>query len=154
MEVTEWEKELEAMPGEEKAKAMRDLYGKAKPINETPELVSSALEELAGHLSEEQHDKEAFLDAQERIPELVDSVDFRLMFLRATQFNAKVRTVYWKQYGFKKCCAMIKLLNCVTTSFTTGGRKSNGEILEVQGQLVWRRCCFSPRRQSAADRFE
>lgn len=106
MQVTEWEQELEAMSEEERAKAMRDLYGEAKPIDETPELVGSALEGLIGLLLEEK-DKEAFLEAQERIPELVDSDAFRLMFLRATQFDVKVRSIM--SYVLEACCIVINL---------------------------------------------
>lgn len=89
-EVKEWESELESMPVDEKAKATQDLYGKTEPINETPEFLLSKMEELQVHLQQIEGDADAFLEAQRRVPDVVNSFEFRLMFLRAVLFDTKV----------------------------------------------------------------
>ena len=90
VEVKEWQKELEEMPVEEQLKATRDLYGEANPIDETPELLQAKMDEFRACL-ESVVGGEDFLEAQTRVPDVVNSFDFRLMFLRAVQFDAKVR---------------------------------------------------------------
>ena len=90
VEVKEWERELESMPMDEKAKAIQDLYGRTEPIEETPEFLLSKMEELQVHLQQIGDDTEAFLEAQRRLPGVVNSFEFRLMFLRAGLFDAEV----------------------------------------------------------------
>jgi hypothetical protein len=90
VEVKEWQKELEEMPAEEQLKAMRDLYGEAEPIDETFEFLQTKMEELQICL-ESVGGREHFLEAQMRVPDVVNSFDFRVMFLRAVRFDVKVR---------------------------------------------------------------
>jgi hypothetical protein len=90
VEVKEWECELESMNVDDKAKAMKDLYGRTEPVEETPEFLLSKMEELQGHLQQIEDGADEFLEAQRRVPDVVNSFDFRLMFLRAVRFDAKV----------------------------------------------------------------
>ena len=90
VEVKEWERELESMPMDEKAKATQDLYGRTEPIEETPEFLLSKMEELQEHLQQNGDNTEAFFEAQRLVPDVVNSFEFRLMFLRAVLFDAEV----------------------------------------------------------------
>lgn len=91
VEVKEWQRELEEMSAEEQLKALRDLYGEATPIDETPELLERAMDELQISL-ERAGDKDCFLEAQNLVPDVVNSFDFRLIFLRSVRFDAEVRS--------------------------------------------------------------
>jgi hypothetical protein len=89
VEVNEWQRELEEMPAVEQMEALSDLYGEATPIDETPELLQRTMDELQISL-ESLDGRDCFLEAQSLVPDVVNSFDFRLMFLRATRFDAKV----------------------------------------------------------------
>jgi hypothetical protein len=91
VEVKEWQRELEEMSAEEQLKALRDLYGEATPIDETPELLQRTMDELQISL-ERAGDKDCFLEAQNLVPDVVNSFDFRLIFLRSVRFDAEVRS--------------------------------------------------------------
>jgi len=89
------------MTEEEKQQCARDIYGKEKThVKESPAFNRDALhqlEEKINHVEE----KEAFEMAQLICPEYVNSVEFRLMFLRSEQFDipkaANKIVKYWNR---------------------------------------------------------
>jgi hypothetical protein len=90
VDMNEWMIELEKMSSEEKADALADLNG-TKPVSmESPELVQSSIESLKAILEKESNSNEALFEAWIRIPEVANSDEFYLTFLRAVSFDAKV----------------------------------------------------------------
>jgi CRAL/TRIO domain len=72
-----------------------DVYGQVHPI-ESDELVQRKLQELETHLAEIAQ-KPAYVEAQTKCPQLLSN-DFKLVFLRCEQFNAKLAAERFVQY--------------------------------------------------------
>jgi CRAL/TRIO domain len=79
-----------------------DVYGQVHPI-ESDELVQRKLQELETHLAEiaKTAAAAAYGEAQTKCPQLIAN-DFKLVFLRCEQFNAKLATERFVQYWEKR----------------------------------------------------
>lgn len=83
------------MTDAERDTANQELIGSATPIDERPDFLIEKLIELKMHVDMDQRsDKTALYEAQQRIPSVVNSTEFRLMFLRASRFDAEVSIHY------------------------------------------------------------
>jgi hypothetical protein len=96
IELQDLAEELESMSAQQVEEANRDLYGSSSSdgeiVAETPQDRLDALCRLDAALSEID-EKEKFNTAIERCPDYVNSDEFRLMFLRAENLDAKVRAM-------------------------------------------------------------
>ncbi len=80
------------------------LYGQDVPV-ETPELISSKLQELEDEINKiPKENKQEWLSALRRCPDLCNTDKFKLMFLRCEVFNTKLAAErimnYWKHRTF------------------------------------------------------
>jgi hypothetical protein len=79
-----------------------DVYGQVHPI-ETDELVQRKLQELETHLAEiAKKAAAAYGEAQTKCPQLITNDNFKLVFLRCEQFNAKLAAERFVQYWEKR----------------------------------------------------
>eukprot|EP00526_Cylindrotheca_closterium_P010694 CAMPEP_0113608756 /NCGR_PEP_ID=MMETSP0017_2-20120614/4101_1 /TAXON_ID=2856 /ORGANISM="Cylindrotheca closterium" /LENGTH=395 /DNA_ID=CAMNT_0000517475 /DNA_START=10 /DNA_END=1197 /DNA_ORIENTATION=- /assembly_acc=CAM_ASM_000147 len=76
------------MTVQEREQAYLDVHGISPLVEETPELISTKLEEMEKHIRS-QHRREAYDVAESMSPQYVQDKDFRLMFLRADLFDAQ-----------------------------------------------------------------
>jgi hypothetical protein len=84
-------REIHALSQEERDHAYRDLYGEEVPIEETPDMLAVAFSELtAALLAIPESESAVFRRAIEVCPIYVSSIEFKLMFLRATRFDVEV----------------------------------------------------------------
>lgn len=91
VDVRKFIRENESMTKKEKAIADKSILGSLAPIEETSKILNLKLRDLNKQLDvETQRDKYAFNLAQQRIPEFANSIEFRLMFLRASRFDVEV----------------------------------------------------------------
>eukprot|EP00521_Asterionellopsis_glacialis_P009191 CAMPEP_0195286186 /NCGR_PEP_ID=MMETSP0707-20130614/3733_1 /TAXON_ID=33640 /ORGANISM="Asterionellopsis glacialis, Strain CCMP134" /LENGTH=316 /DNA_ID=CAMNT_0040345787 /DNA_START=373 /DNA_END=1323 /DNA_ORIENTATION=- len=93
--------ELDSMTPRELELLQRDKLGTNHPITETPEMLHDALEQLDEEL-QNIPEKEAYELAEIMCPDYVRSPDFRLMFLRATCFDAKLAAEKLVKYWVRK----------------------------------------------------
>jgi len=82
--------------------ALLDRYGRNETILETPDIIEHALEQLGEELDKITADREAFDLAQVTCPDYVGSTNFRLMFLRSTEFDAKAAAKKLIKYWSRK----------------------------------------------------
>jgi hypothetical protein len=85
------EREASTMTDEERLEVRNDLYGTYTLPTETIELISrcmASMEECITQIPE----KEAYLVAQERCPELFTTESAPIRFLRSESYNPEVRT--------------------------------------------------------------
>jgi hypothetical protein len=90
VDVSEWMIELERMSSKEKAEALADLNGGQNLGRESQELIHSSIQSLKAFLDAECEQNDALIEARERIPEVANSDEFYLIFLRAVLFDTKV----------------------------------------------------------------
>ncbi|CAJ1945963.1 unnamed protein product [Cylindrotheca closterium] len=79
--------QMSSMTVQDREQAFMDVHGVSPIIEETPELVSSKLEEMESQI-QKQHRREAYDMAESMNPDYVRDPEFRLMFLRSDVFNA------------------------------------------------------------------
>ncbi|CAJ1945962.1 unnamed protein product [Cylindrotheca closterium] len=79
--------QMSSMTVQDREQAFLDVHGISPIIEETPELVSSKLEEMESQI-QKQHRREAYDIAESMNPDYVRNPEFRLMFLRSDLFNA------------------------------------------------------------------
>ena len=94
MEKKQLENEIKKLSDEEKERAYADLYGKpTETRNETKGYLDACLEEMETHLRAhpENNQKASYLRAMKQCPEYTTDPAFRLQFLRADYYDAKVR---------------------------------------------------------------
>mmetsp|Transcript_25454 Transcript_25454/g.39155 ORF Transcript_25454/g.39155 Transcript_25454/m.39155 type:complete len:322 (-) Transcript_25454:546-1511(-) len=81
--------------------ALLDKYGGGESTRETPNTLQDALAQLEEELDKITENREAFDLAQITCPEYAQSTNFRLMFLRSTEFDAKAaaekQIKYWSR---------------------------------------------------------
>ena len=101
-ELDELERERREMTDKEREQSIADVYGTRKPVQETPELVADMLRDMQEALDKVEGDRQSheYQTARWRLPDLVNSDDFHLMFLRSEFFDAKEAAKkmvkYWK----------------------------------------------------------
>ena len=90
-ELDELERERREMTDKEREQSIADVYGTRKPVQETPELVADMLRDMQEALDKVEGDRQSheYQTARWRLPDLVNSDDFHLMFLRSEFFDAK-----------------------------------------------------------------
>jgi len=101
MSLEDAREELEALSYDDQVRIEREKFGMIEyPVEETPELIALAMEELEEALSTMPAEKEAYETMLFIDPEYVQSEEFQLPFLRADLFNtsAAARRIvdYWE----------------------------------------------------------
>jgi hypothetical protein len=88
--------ERESLTVAERAKLVTDIFGQSEQsVQENALMVTIAISDVNMHLGLiPPEEKEAYLEALERCPELVASESGCITFLRAEHFNPEVRYVY------------------------------------------------------------
>jgi lipopolysaccharide biosynthesis regulator YciM len=85
-------KEMAAMSVQEREKSLNDIHGVSDLMDEEPSFVRAKMEEMDTELSKLTNNKgkEAYMQAESQNKEYVSCDKFRLKFLRAEMFNAKL----------------------------------------------------------------
>jgi hypothetical protein len=88
--------ERESLTVAERAKLVDDIYGRSQQsVEENSSMVSDAISDMNMHLVLiPPEEKEAYLEALERCPDLVASESTCITFLRAEHYNPEVSFVY------------------------------------------------------------
>jgi hypothetical protein len=81
-------KEMTRLSMDEREKALDDVHGIGKSVNEEPAFVSTILQELENHLNVIKWNT-AYAEAEALSTEYVVNHDFRMMFLRSEQYTVK-----------------------------------------------------------------
>jgi hypothetical protein len=86
----EQQREKDALTNEERLEISQDVAGRARFI-ETPEMTRQGLVKFQQELSQIPHKtKDAYLQAMQRAPQLVETETNPIKFLRCERFDAKV----------------------------------------------------------------
>jgi hypothetical protein len=86
---------------QERNRVYEEVHGVAEPLNEDPEFVAQRLSEFDWHLSTIRN-KPAYDFALQQSPEYVNDRNFRLQFLRSTDFDAqKAAQKFVNHFDFK-----------------------------------------------------
>mmetsp|Transcript_4554 Transcript_4554/g.6731 ORF Transcript_4554/g.6731 Transcript_4554/m.6731 type:complete len:341 (-) Transcript_4554:70-1092(-) len=93
--------ELAVMPDEEREEAVRDLYAAEEEIVESPQFIEDKLNELESEIDNIEH-KEAYDLGQFINQEYASDSHFRLMFLRADRFDARLAAKRMVKYFERK----------------------------------------------------
>ena len=108
MDEEEVRREIQALPQEERNRAYQDLYGGLVTVEETPAMLDGAFMELHAAIQRiPMQESEAYREALRICPHYAGSNNFKLMFLRATNYDTQVRRDYWRM-------AVSLWLNCGT----------------------------------------
>jgi hypothetical protein len=83
-------KEMAAMSVQEREQSLYDIHGVSDVIHEEPDFIRAKLEEMEMELSKLTRGKEAYMQADAQNKEYVICHKFRLQFLRAEMFNARL----------------------------------------------------------------
>jgi hypothetical protein len=84
-------KEMAAMSVQEREQALNDIHGVSDVIHEEPSFVRAKMEEMEMELSKlTNKGKEAYMQAEAQNKECVTCEKFRLKFLRAEMFDARL----------------------------------------------------------------
>jgi hypothetical protein len=95
--------EVASLSEEEKARTVRDLYGRECPVVETDDrLASSTLQLRQAMESLPLSSKHSYMDAVARCPEHADDPNFMLMFLRCEEFDVAKAAIRMATYWDKK----------------------------------------------------
>ena len=87
----EQQREKDALTEEERLEIQKDIQGTARFL-ETEEMTVNGLEQFQQELEQIPNDeKEAYLEAMQRSPDLVKTETNPIKFLRCEHFNVKVR---------------------------------------------------------------
>jgi hypothetical protein len=82
-------KEMNSLSIKEREKALEDVHGVAGVEEETPEFVNSCLKELDEHLNAIKINTDAYVQAEAMSSDYVSENNFRMMFLRADNYDSK-----------------------------------------------------------------
>jgi hypothetical protein len=96
--------ELNAMSLKEREEVLYDIHGVGDTVEETPELITHCLKEMDAWITKKKRNKKqsaAYRAAESQSREYVEQRKWRLMFLRADNFDAK-RAAHRLMYHFEK----------------------------------------------------
>ena len=82
-------KEMNSLSIKEREKALEDVHGVAVVEEQTPEFVNSCLKELDEHLNAIKINTDAYVQAEAMSSDYVSENNFRMMFLRADNYDSK-----------------------------------------------------------------
>jgi len=102
MDEEEVRREIQALPQEERNRAYQDLYGGLVTVEETPAMLDGAFMELHAAIQRiPMQESEAYREALRICPHYAGSNNFKLMFLRATNYDTQAAalriTAYWQE---------------------------------------------------------